>query len=44
VVLKCRNYRVDAAYERDIISTDFHGCYGWAYLFHRVYVPDRLLP
>jgi hypothetical protein len=44
MVLKCRNCRVDAAYERDIVSTDFRGRYGRAYLFHRVYVPDRLLP
>ncbi|GJN20442.1 hypothetical protein PR202_gb07821 [Eleusine coracana subsp. coracana] len=38
-VLKCRMCRVDAAYEGDILSKDFQGLYGRAYLFRHVYVP-----
>ncbi|KAK3157426.1 hypothetical protein QOZ80_2AG0122050 [Eleusine coracana subsp. coracana] len=35
-VLKCRMCRVDAAYEGDILSKDFQGRYGRAYLFRHV--------
>ena len=37
-VFRCRQCRADAASRDSIISRDFYGRYGRAYLFDRVYV------
>ncbi|KAF8776161.1 hypothetical protein HU200_003852 [Digitaria exilis] len=37
-VFRCRRCRVDSASKNAIISRDFHGRTGRAYLFHHVYV------
>ncbi|BAT10550.1 Os10g0369500 [Oryza sativa Japonica Group] len=43
-VLKCRRCRVDAASADAILSRDFRGRFGRAYLFDHVYASSLSLP